>query len=567
MNYNPKVVSFERSPSYVHHRALVNRRENNPLDALELMRHAVERSPENREYRLDLAEMYCELGCHRQSNRLLLDMLAESDAPPECYFGLALNKVGLDDFEGARRLLRLYRRFEPRGAHAQTAAQLVQELNLVEMVNRPISRKALRAMRVADRACDALMAGANLRAKQLYERSLAFLSEQYKMRAMYAMSLMLCGEDEAALREAARAAAGFPPSVQALCIASQVFAALDQGERARKLLLRAMAERPAGGDLRVLTCTLSELEMHEEAAECARLALQEQPYERRLLHIRAVALHFLGTPDSQVARFWQRILRIDPDDTVAQFYLEACRKGMLSEYELGYPYEVPDGECRRRMQWLSERMEGGLEGARVQWKSDLAFRQMILWAAMSDREELQRLGATVIAAVEDPQAESSIRALLFNRDIEDDLRLHVMSLLRLRGANLREVFPAEASEVEAELPEGEMLMRDFFVGERQLLRYAAEMLEADYGVSALSELVLIWAYYRKFRGTRFDPLTRSESVSAALAYVYLKQHDMKAEPEEIAGRFDCSLRRMSYYANRISAVLERSEGMTKDEDP
>ena len=80
MTKNPKVVSFKRSPAYVHHRAMLNRRDNNIVDALELMRRAVEQSSENREYRLDLAELYCEMGCHEQSTRLLLDMLAEGDA-------------------------------------------------------------------------------------------------------------------------------------------------------------------------------------------------------------------------------------------------------------------------------------------------------------------------------------------------------------------------------------------------------------------------------------------------------------------------------------------------------
>ena len=55
MNGNLKVVSFKRTPAYVHHRAMMNRRDNNIVDALELMRRAVEESPENREYRLDLA--------------------------------------------------------------------------------------------------------------------------------------------------------------------------------------------------------------------------------------------------------------------------------------------------------------------------------------------------------------------------------------------------------------------------------------------------------------------------------------------------------------------------------
>ena len=56
MKHNPKVVSFDRSAAYVHHRAMKNMRNNNPVDALELMRHAVEHSPDNREYLLDLAE-------------------------------------------------------------------------------------------------------------------------------------------------------------------------------------------------------------------------------------------------------------------------------------------------------------------------------------------------------------------------------------------------------------------------------------------------------------------------------------------------------------------------------
>ena len=38
MRNNLKVVSFKRTPAYVHHRAMLNRRDNNIVDALELMR-------------------------------------------------------------------------------------------------------------------------------------------------------------------------------------------------------------------------------------------------------------------------------------------------------------------------------------------------------------------------------------------------------------------------------------------------------------------------------------------------------------------------------------------------
>ena len=89
-----------------------------------LMRSAVEQSPENREYRLDLAELYCEMGCHEQSTRLLLDMLAEGDGPSECYYGLALNQLGMNDLDGARQSLNLYRRRDPEGAHLEAVRRL-----------------------------------------------------------------------------------------------------------------------------------------------------------------------------------------------------------------------------------------------------------------------------------------------------------------------------------------------------------------------------------------------------------------------------------------------------------
>ena len=145
MKYNPKVVSFDRSAAYVHHRALKNMRDNNPVDALELMRHAVEQSPDNREYRLDLAEMYCEMGCHEQSNRILLDMIAQKDAPAECYFGLALNQFGRNEWESARQALLIYQRYAAEGEYIEDAGGLNAEMDYYDAMKRPLNRKIGRA--------------------------------------------------------------------------------------------------------------------------------------------------------------------------------------------------------------------------------------------------------------------------------------------------------------------------------------------------------------------------------------------------------------------------------------
>lgn len=566
MKRNPKVVSFERSPAYVHHRAMVNRRENNDVDALELMRRAVEDSPENREYRLDLAELYCEMGCHAQSNRLLLDMLAQKDAPAECYYGLALNQLGMNDIEGARQSLRLYRHAAPDGAHAEEVRRLSVELYAYDAMNRPMDRKLGRAVRAADRACEALRDGDRARARRLFERSLALSSEQYEMRALYALTLMLDGEGETALAEAARAAQGYPPSARALCVAAQVFIALGRGEDARRMLRRAMSLRPEGTELHLLLYALSEAGMDAEVAELARLALQSAPFERRLLHIRATALHRTGTPDDQVERFWRRILRIDPDDEVARFYQQACACGQLMQNEPDYAYQLPRQEHERRFERLASLFGGGIDLIASAWQADPAFRRAVRWAAENDDRSLSRLALFIIAAMDGDEAQSAVRAILFSRGVDAETRMRVTTLMRLRGVDMDKVFPVDAEAGQGMLPDADELLDQMMVGERQLVRYANDVLESDYDISALSVLAMMWVVYRRSRGLRAEPLVHSETVSAALAYRYLLQHGHKVRAEAVARRFGCSVRRLKYYARRMAEAFMRVEGETSDED-
>lgn len=415
-------------------------------------------------------------------------------------------------------------------------------------------------MRIADNACTALQEGDLERSKRLFRKSLELSSEQYEMRAMYAMALMMSGEDDEALVEAQRASEGYPPSVRAICVASQVYAALEQTDLARELLLKVMDEHPTGVELRLLIFSLGEMQMHEEIAECARLALQETPYDRQLLHIRATALYHLGMPEKQIERFWQRILRIDPEDEVAQFFQQKCAKGELSINAPGYAYQLPEEECHRRMVWLSQQFEGGISGAKERWAVDEEFRKTVLWAAQSEDERLRRAAVTVIAAMDDEKACSSMRALMFSRDLQPELKKHAAMLLRLRGVDMKTIFPADTA-VEGEiLPKPEDLMETLLVGERQLIRYANEVMEAEYKLSALPELALMWVVYRRQRELDFDPLTNSEAASAALVYNYLLRRGQRVSIGKLSKQFGCSSRRLVYYARRIADILERTEG-------
>ena len=557
MDKNLKVVAFKRSSAYVHHRAMMNRRENNIVDALELLRRAVEAAPENREYRLDLAELYCEMGCHEQSTRLLLDMLAEGDGPSECYYGLALNQLGMNDLNGARRSLSLYRRRDPEGAHLEEVRRLAAELDFFGELNHPVNRKLYRAGCIANRACDAMKADMPEKACRLFERSLDMCSEQYDMRALYAMALLICGRREAALEQAGRAAAGYPPSVKALCVSAQVFALSGDAHSARTLISRAMEERPGGQDLRLMIYVMGELGMDADVATYVRQALREAPFDRDLLHMRAVAMYRTGTPDVRVARFWARILRIDPADSVAQYYQEAALNGRLGEDAPDYSYQVPRREFERRLRALVEQLSQGYEQLEARWRDDPAFRQLMGWAVRAEDPRLSRAAMTALTTIDHRESRSLLRMLLFNEGVPGDLKIHAALVLRMQGIDSEAIMPARTGLGPGFMPDAKAMMARLGVGERQLVRYADEVRQQEYGLSALNHLLLIWSAYRQLRGTSVEPVRCVGGGAAALAYSYMLIYGPQPDVATLAKQFGCDARQLVYYARRISGRLDR----------
>lgn len=563
MKYNPKVVPFDRSAAYVHHRAMKNRRDNNPLDALELLRHAVEHSPENVEYQLDLAELYCEMGCHELSNRILLDLLAEPGAPAECYYGLALNQYAKDELESAERALDLYACYSESDEYNADIVELQSDIAFERIMGRRETRRQKRAKRVARRAGILLGADDAEGACRLYERSLSYDENQAEVRAIYAMALQLCGRDEDALTEAEKSVAAEDASVRALCTAAQVMKLCGRDEDALALARRAIAQKPQEVELRLLIFSLCELEMYDEAAEAARLALRETPYSREMLHLRAVVMLRAGATDEQVQPFWDRILRIDPSDSVAAFYRDAAKAGTLDKNRPELMYEVPVAEARRRLLRIAGGLAKGLPEVIRLWREDRSFRECLIWAANRGDEDSGRAAVAVIAMADDAESESVLRALFYRSNVPVEVKAHALRYLQMRGANMRRVLPPDSDGV---LLEAKELLSDRPVGERRLVNYASEMFLMEEGLHFERNLAVLWLRYKLGCIRGVDPMVSTGEAAAALLVNFQMQRNRKISLADLEERFGCRRRRTAYYARYMAAVLKRSEGAMKGED-
>ncbi len=559
MNFDPKVVPFDRSAAYVHHRAMKNRRDNNVVDALELLRRAVEHSPDNDEYKLDLAELLSEMGCFSQSNRLLLDMATAQGAPSECYYGLALNLLSASDIAGAKRALRRYRSLDPEGAHADEVRRISEELTFYELLSRPLSRASYRAARTADTACERMKSEDFRAAARLFEKSLGLEPGRTEIRALYATTLELLGNRREAMVQARLAAETEHASVRAMCVVAQMYNMAAMPRKGQQMAERAMAERPTGIEMRMLIYTLGELGMHREVGECARLAMQETPYDRQLLHIRAVSLLRTGAGAEQATKFWARILRIDPEDTIAAHFMERAAAGDFEDAPPEYVYQVPRDEVVKRLSYVADtlaRHHGDFDGI---WASEAKFRAMLKWCLTVDNAQFRRAAIAVLAALSDSEAESTLREVFMRPEIAYDLKLNALVLLRMRGADMSKLLPPSIDERDGFLPEPEETLDLLPIGFRQAVKYASEVLEDEYSMTAPTALALIMLRALTERALVSCTRDRIPAYAAALLYCYLSMRGEKAEFRKLCDQFGSSFRKTVYYAARIADALEEDQ--------
>ena len=565
MSFDPKVVPFDRSAAYMHHRAMKNRRDNNDVDALELLRRAVESSPDNDEYKLDLAGLLSEMGCLSQSNRLLLDMLSGEKAPSECYYGLALNLLSISDVSGARQALLRYHGADPSGEYAPDARRLRDELQICEMFSQPVGRKSRRAATLTDIGCARMREEEFARAAHLFERSLQLEPEREEVRALYATALELCGRHRKAvleMRAATEAEQGV--SVRALCMAAQFYHMARMPRKSRQMAMRAVRRHPDGVEMRMLIHTLGGLGMDAEAGECARLAMQETPYDRQLLHVRAVALLRAGAPLSQATRFWERIARIDPEDSIAAYYLRAAAEGTLEVDSVEYAYQVPRQEAVARLGYVAEVLSRAGAELEKPWREDAKFRSLLKWCLTVDNDQFRRAAVTALAAIDDPEAEATLREVFTRPEISYDMKLNALVLLRLRGADMRRALPPSIDERDGLLPDAAAVLAHLPIGLRQACRYAGEVLEDDYGLSVMPALALTMLRAHSRRHLVFCARWRIPAYAAALAYCYLSMRGEKPSFRTLCRQFGSDFRRTVFYAARIASALEETDDEQTD---
>ena len=433
-----KVIPFSQNATFYMKRGAKELERNDLIAAIAKYREAYERAPEDPEISIALAEILSQMQRFEESNQILhlLDA-ALDETPPECHFGLACNYFGLQDYDSAADSLEDYLEAEPDGIFAADAEDF---LDLIEDDDAMFEATGLKTDddyedNAVCRFARSLLASGDISyAVEELEHRIAQQPDSVKVREQLAIAYFCASRMDEAKQVAQKLLGELPGNV----IANSTLALMDieSGDRAtaeRRLSALPDIRMLEAEELHSVAVLQLDLDQFEDAEKTLAILLQMLPYDENVLHKTGYARFMRGDAEGAKACY-QKLLRIDPHDTVAKYYLNQCKHAETSQKSTSarwiIPYQVPFGEAFRRLNHINRQLAQPHEELYRTWTEDTGFRDLLIWATTLSDIRVKKSMLSLVFTFGDKRSERILREFLLRTDQPDELKRAVFGMLK-----------------------------------------------------------------------------------------------------------------------------------------
>lgn len=563
-NKKAKILPFRQDVDFFLKRGAKERDRNDLLAAVQRYRQAYHSDPADLDSCLALSEVLSQMQRYEESNRLLLVDMSMNDPDPESYFGLACNYYGMHEYAYAKESLETYLELDPEGFYAYDAMDFLDLLEdpneLMETVG-VAQDESLETLTVCQRARHATERGDLAQAAALLEAHLARVPTALRAKNQLAVVCYCMGDKARALALSGEVLSADPNDIQARCNQTLF---LCMGEDAQSTQVQEALDalqllRPEEPD-ELASISLLQLEFGRYAAaqETLQRLWQYMPYDENVIHRMGYCRYLQGDVEGAQSCY-RRLLRIDPDDTVARYYLNACRKYDAKAHARHWqlPYRVPLGETFRRFQQINTLLDEPQAEIVRRWREDRATRNLLLWALTMQDQRSKSAILHLVAGMQDAEAERALRDFLLRTDQPDGAKREALALLTRMQA--REPFMAyldgqwvqgrvSALELPKKLPAA-------YEGVLQLL--AAHLLPDCTEEVLLATAGIIRRYLAAVDG-HYPRISANQQHSFAAALELLGRQQAGEQPDEeaIARKYRVSLLRLHNAVQKFAPYRE-----------
>ncbi len=424
-----KVVSFERGAEYYFLKYQRQMDRGAYLDALDSLRAAVKKDPDNSEYKLALAEFYTDISYFEESNYWVLDALERSPGEEaRCLFLLGCNFFGMREEEKARECFEKYLEQYENGEY------VLDVRDFLDMMEYDAQEYGVpeQCLERSDEGRDYLDQGE-------YEKAIAILLEvcqQYPQLDYAKNNLALAyycqGDTEKAIALSKEVLARTPKDTHATCNLVLFYLSMDDPEQLLAYCSKLDVLLPEDADEKIkVALTYCELNEDEKAYQILREALLELPYDPQTLFLAGATAANTGRLSESLEYFLQ-MMKLQPEDTVALYYKNLVQNAIAQGEEvfIAYTYQVPLSETHRRIAYLNECFKKSPPQLEELWLNDDYFSSMLLWGMNVGNGAIKKAIFEIICKFEDEKSMEFFKRFLLSRTEPDEMKNSALLCLR-----------------------------------------------------------------------------------------------------------------------------------------
>jgi tetratricopeptide (TPR) repeat protein len=340
-----RVLPFIQDGDYFFEKGIKAYNRRDLYTAKKMFERAVNFQPEEPSFLCQLASTLAEIGEYEESNRHLLNVIERGSDISECHFFLANNFAHLGMYSDAEEHALLYMQYDPDGEFVDDTQELLDLISLEtgskSMNNLPLSTEE-ELIKSHDEARQSIERGdLPLAQEQLRE----IIKNHPKFWAAYnnlALTHFYKSEFDEAMDVLQDVLDKNPGNLNALCNLAIFLFHLGMDEPGGKLVDRLKMVHPMHPEHRYkLGNTFGLLEEHSYANKWLQtLRKSSFVYDPVTTHMLAVSYYALGQKELSL-RTWKKVLDLDPEGTVAPFYMEKAQNEELTISGGDYQYRIP----------------------------------------------------------------------------------------------------------------------------------------------------------------------------------------------------------------------------------
>ena len=272
-------------------------------------------------------------------------------------------------------------------------------------------------------------------AVEILEDHIARYPRSVRAKNQLALAYYCSGERNKAIRLENEVLESSGNDPQALCNSALFLHSIGDDSRALEALNTAKTLSSNGSPEILHNVAVLQLDFKLYSDALVTLTALEKliPYDENVVHKLGYCRFMLGDSNGAL-NCYRKLLRINPEDTVAKYYFTVCKRGdsvkgsIASHWSI--PYQVPFAEAFRRLNQINRTLMESPEKQQTLWKTDAHFRNLVAWALDLPENRGKNVMLALVFSYGDEYAERILRDFLLRTDQPDDAKRAVFGMLK-----------------------------------------------------------------------------------------------------------------------------------------